>query len=243
MELAYKTFKMKKLKLLILFFIFITSINAQVVPFSNIFKINALHTITIEDIGYISNDNWPKFQFKGRFNLNGSKAPIIENGFVIKEGYYGTNPDIYTATRVIQVSSGTDEFISLIDNFPQPSNYYGTIYVARAYAKNSFNQVIYSDEYVFQVYYNFCENNVCVNGGICVSYPSGPYCVCTIDWCGTCCAYPSDPQYCPGGGENDCFFYSAYSNQSIKRNFENNLIKPNLINTSLWTSSEKIKLF
>jgi hypothetical protein len=218
-------------------FIFLTfSIQAQVIPVGTIKKTNKLHTISITDIGAEPLNNWPRFQFKGTIQQNGSKASIVENGFVFKEGYYGTFPDLQNASRVVQVSNGTADFIATIGDFPQPiSKFLGTIYSVRAYAKNSFGQVSYSEEIIAQVMYNFCEINPCKNGAGCINYISGPICTCTIAFCGDCCAQLADERACPGGNEQLC----PYSIPIAKNtNLKFIKINENLSNKNIWYSSQ-----
>jgi hypothetical protein len=221
------------------FFTFISiTIQAQVIPVGTIKKTNKLHTISITDIGAEPLNNWPRFQFKGTIQQNGSKAPIIENGFVFKEGYYGTFPDLQNASRVVQVSNGTSDFIATIGDFPQPSSkILGTIYSVRAYAKNSFGQVSYSEELIAQVIYNFCEINPCKNGAGCINSGTGPICACTITFCGECCAQLADDRYCPGGGEQSCP-YSIPIAKNINMKFIK--INENLSNKNIWYSSQTI---
>ena len=241
MQLAYKIFKMKNILSLILVFLSI-NIQAQVIPVGTIKKTNKLHTLSISDLGAEPLNNWPRFQLKGTIQVHGSKAAIIENGFVFKEGYYGTLPDLQNANRIVPVSNGTGDFIAIIGDFPQPSSRFeGTIYSVRSYAKNSFGQVSYSDEYIIQVNYNFCELNPCMNGGGCINSSIGPICACTISFCGECCAQLANDTNCPGGAEYSCRYANniASSLQSLKNAYQNKIIKTK-VGIDIWTTSSTI---
>jgi hypothetical protein len=224
------------------FFIFLSvSIQAQIIPIGTIKKTNKLHTLSISDLGAEPLNNWPRFQLKGTIQEHGSKAAIIENGFVFKEGYYGTFPDLQNAGRVVQVSNGTANFIATIGDFPQPiSILLGTIYSVRAYAKNIFGQVSYSDEYIIQVNYNYCESSPCVNGAGCLNGPFGVICLCTIDYCDNCCASPASDA-CLGGGEWSCnvSHYTAQSLQTQKYNYQNKIIKSKIDN-NIWYNNSTV---
>lgn len=236
MQPAYKIFKMRIFFILLLL-VFTDCSFAQVIPVGTIKKTNKLNSVTITDLGAAPLNNWPRFQFKGSIQTNGSNAAIVENGFVFKEGYYETLPSLQNADRVVSVSSGLSDFIATIGDFPQPSSL-GTLYAVRAYIKNSFGQVSYSEEYIIQVNYNYCELSPCLNGAGCISGNLGPICLCTIDFCDNCCsALASDP-YCPGGGEWSCNvnYNTAASTQTLKYKYQNSLIKANT-QISIWDNS------
>ena len=231
---------MKSIFSTILIFLSI-NIQAQVIPVGTIKKINKLHTLSISDLGAEPLNNWPRFQLKGTIQIHGSKAAIIENGFVFKEGYYGTLPDLQNANRIVPVSNGTRDFIATIGDFPQPSSRLeGTIYSVRSYAKNSFGQVSYSDEYIIQVNYNYCESSPCVNGSGCLNGPFGAICLCTIYYCDNCCASPAS-DVCLGGGEWSCnvSHYTAQSLQTQKYNYQNKIITSKIENF-IWNASSNI---
>lgn len=231
---------MKNIFSIILVFLSI-NLQAQVIPVGTIKKTNKLHTLSISDLGAEPLNNWPRFQLKGTIQVHGSKAAIIENGFVFKEGYYGTLPDLQNANRIVPVSNGTSDFIATIGDFPQPTSIQeGTIYSVRSYAKNSFNQVSYSDEFIIQVNYNYCEINPCKNGAGCINTGVGPLCACTIAFCGNCCAQLADDTYCPNG-EYSCTYANniASSLQSLKNAYQNKIIKTK-VGIDIWTTSSTI---
>ena len=231
---------MKNIFSIILVFLSI-NLQAQVIPVGTIKKTNKLHTLSISDLGAEPLNNWPRFQLKGTIQVHGSKAAIIENGFVFKEGYYGTLPDLQNANRIVPVSNGTSDFIATIGDFPQPtSRLEGTIYSVRSYAKNSFNQVSYSDEFIIQVNYNYCEINPCMNGAGCINTVFGPLCACTIAFCGDCCAQLADDDNCPNG-EYSCTvaINIASSLQSLKNVYQNKIIKTK-VGIDVWTTSSTI---
>lgn len=238
MQPAYKIFKMRIFFILLLLVFNVCSF-AQVIPVGTIKKTNKLNSVTITDLGAAPLNNWPRFQFKGSIQTNGSNAAIVENGFVFKEGYYETLPSLQNADRVVSVSSGLSDFIATISDFPQPSSRsLGTLYSVRAFIKNSFGQISYSDEYIIQVNYNYCELSPCLNGSGCLNSSLGPICLCTIDFCDNCCsALASDP-YCPGGGEVSCNvnYNTAASTQTLKYKYQNSLIKANT-QISIWDNS------
>jgi hypothetical protein len=236
MVLVYKIFKMKKY----LLFLFLTCLTlftkGQIIPIGTIIKTNKLHTVTISDDGNISNDNWPKFRLNGTIQQGGSKAEIVQSGFVIKEGYYGTYPDLQNA-RVVDVSSGLNNFSAIV-TFPQPENAnrgLGSLYSVRAFLLNSFGQASYSEEILVQVPYNYCEIDPCLNGSTCISSSLGPYCYCSVDFCSDCCSAPADV-YCPGGGEYPCRYSTneLATNDSFKKNkYFNTLINQNTMITTI----------
>jgi hypothetical protein len=243
MQLVFKIFNMKRFSFLFTFSIYVlilsNQIQAQVVPIGTMKLTNKLHTLILQDLGSGPDNNWPQFRLKGIIQQGGSKAAIVENGFVFKEGDYGTNPDLQNAYRVVPVSAGTSDYTAIIGNFPQPSSGYGTYYAVRAYAKNSFGQVSYSNEYVILVDYNACAINPCKNGAICTSVSATPVCTCTINFCGNCCAQLADSG-CPGGSENLCNLSSvASSSESQKNKYQNTIIKPKIGN-NIWTTSSTI---
>lgn len=235
MQPAYKIFKMRIFFILLLL-VFTDCSFAQVIPVGTIKKTNKLNSVTITDLGAAPLNNWPRFQFKGSIQINGSNAAIVENGFVFKEGYYETLPSLQNADRVVSVSSGFSDFTATIGDFPQPSSRsLGTIYSVRAYIKNSFGQISYSDEYIIQVNYNYCELSPCLNGAGCLNSSLGPICLCTIDFCDNCCSAQASDPYCPGGGEFSCNvnYNIAASTLTQKFKYQNSIIKTNS-EISIW---------
>jgi hypothetical protein len=244
MQLVFKIFNMKRFSFLFTFTLYVLSlsnqIQAQVVPIGTMKLTNKLHTLSLQDLGSGPDNNWPQFRLKGIIQQQGSKAAIVENGFVFKEGDYGTNPDLQNAYRIVPVSTGTSDYTAIVGNFPQPSSVFGTYYAVRAYAKNSFGQVSYSNEYVILVDYNACAINPCKNGATCTSISASAVCSCTINYCGNCCAQLADPIYCPGGGEQLCPVASpiAYADNLDKNKFQNNMIKTTTFK-NIWVNTGK----
>lgn len=242
MQLVYKIFKMK-IFLFIFCFLITKNSFAQVIPVGTIKKTNKLNSVSITDLGAAPLNNWPRFQLKGSIQINGSSSAIDENGFVFKEGYYGTLPNLQNADRIVSVSSGLSDFIATIGDFPQPSSkFFGTIYSVRAYIKNSFGQISYSDEYIIQVNYNYCELSPCLNGAGCLNSSLGPICLCTIDFCDNCCSAQASDPYCPGGGEVSCNvnYNIAASTLTQKFKYQNSIIKTNS-EVSIW-GTDKITI-
>lgn len=232
MQAAFKIFKI--MKSIIIYFLLLTLLSgnlfSQVIPVGTITKTNKLVTLNLEEINNWQESGWPYFGFKAIIQHHGSKSPIIETGFVAKEGYYETLPNLQNATKFTSGFGNTYSFEGAMGGFPQPSSMGGADYSVRAFAKNSFGQVSYSNEVIIYISYNFCANNPCNNSGGCYNGPFGAICQCTINFCGNCCAEPADPVYCPGGGEFSCnVLYSpgpsAYSNQTIKNKYFNHIIR------------------
>lgn len=255
MLVAYKIFNMKYISLLILI-IYVNLCFSQVVPLGAIVKKNKLATVII-DPNYSSAygaGNWPIYTFNAVIVKNGSKSPIVEKGFVAKPcttDLWGTNPTIYDYT--IKKIDGVNNLsiISTLNQFSQEANgNYIDIYSVRAYAKNSFGQVSYSDEVILWVGKNYCVgefsydwNGVtlyfgtnCKNGGKCNNDGNGYFCSCTIDFCGDCCAQLADSN-CPGGGEQLCSLPVAYSNKMLKYRYYNNVLQSKS-NTNSWAFKE-----
>lgn len=226
---------MKNILSVILIFLSI-NIQAQVIPIGTIKKTNKLVTIVNEEINNWQENGWPNFGFKAAIQYNGSKSPIIETGFVAKEGYYGTLPILQNATKFTSGFGNFSSFEGTMGDFPQPTGL-TTIYSVRAFAKNSFGQVSYSNEVIININYNHCVNNPCVNGAGCYSGPFGAICQCTIYFCDNCCSQPADPDHCPGGGEYSCNVYIATSLQSLKNNYQNKIIKAKIENNIWHTNS------
>jgi hypothetical protein len=193
-------------------------------------------TLVNEEINNWQENGWPNFGFKATIQYNGSKSPIIETGFVAKEGYYETLPNLQNATKFTSGFGNSSSFEGTMGDFPQPTGF-GTIYSVRAFAKNSFGQVSYSNEVIININYNHCANNPCNNGAGCYSGPFGAICQCTIYFCDNCCSQPADPDYCPGGGEVSCNVLIASSLQSLKYNYQNKIIKVKIDNNIWHTNS------
>ena len=93
MQLVFKIFNMKRFSFLFTFTLYVLSlsnqIQAQVVPIGTMKLTNKLHTLSLQDLGSGPDNNWPQFRLKGIIQQQGSKAAIVEKGFVFKEGDYG----------------------------------------------------------------------------------------------------------------------------------------------------------
>jgi hypothetical protein len=104
MALVYKIFNMRKY-LLFSCFIFLTLYtNGQIVPIGTIIKTNSLNSVNI--ILNIPEDVFNTFSYRvqGVVVQGGSKSPIVENGFVIKERNNSLLPDILNAQKTLNQS-------------------------------------------------------------------------------------------------------------------------------------------
>ena len=143
------------------------------------------------------------------------------------------SPIISNARQVI-VSGGTANFQTTLNDFAS-----NTTYKYRAYAKNSKGEYAYSQVITFTTFRNYCEPYPCKNAGICRSSSSGATCICTITFCGDCCAQLADAS-CPGGSEVLCPVASpiAYADNLDKNKFQNNIIKTATFK-NIWVNTGK----
>ena len=220
---------------------------SQVLPIGSIVKTNKLATIIIVPYytGGYDGGNWPYYNFSASIIKNGSKSPIVEKGFVAKpctSNLWGTNPTIYDYTiKKVDVVNNLS-INSTLNQFSQETNgSYIDIYSVRAYTKNSFGQVSYSDEVILWVEKNSCVGEFsfdwygvtlylgtnCKNGAKCNNNAGGYTCLCTIDFCGDCCAQLADNTNCLGGGEQACSLPVAFSNKMLNNRYHNNLLQSN----------------
>jgi len=217
-----KLLKMHKIIFLFLFFSIYS--NAQVIPIGTVIKGKRLPTLFSENVPNEDNSSATLF---GSIKINDSKLSIVENGFVILLNSDVQSPNISNARQVI-VSGGTANFQTTLNDFAS-----NTSYKYRAYAKNSKGEYAYSQIITFTTFKNFCEVNPCKNAASCTSHSFGPLCLCTIDFCGDCCAQQADPFYCPGGVENLCPLVinnTAASNFTLKSEYYNTKIKGEPVN-------------
>lgn len=188
------------------------------IPIGTVIKGKRLPTLFSENI---PNEDNSSATLYGSIKINDSKLSIVENGFVILLNSDPQSPNISNARQVI-VSGGTANFQTTLNDFAS-----NTTYKYCAYAKNSKGEYAYSQVITFTTFRNYCEINPCKNAGTCTSYVFGASCLCTIYFCGVCCAQLADPIYCPGGGEQTCPVASpiAYADNLDKNKFQNNIIK------------------
>jgi hypothetical protein len=232
MVLVYKIFNMRKY-LLFSCLIFLTLYtNGQIVPIGTIIKTNSLNSVNI--ILNIPGDIFNTFSYRvqGVVVQGGSKSPIVENGFVIKERNNSLLPDILNAQK-ISSNNGILDFTKTIDLDTRG----GRDYHIRAYIINSFGQVSYSQVREFETPENFCYVNPCFNFGRCINSIAGPLCLCSSIHCGDCCADRAEDVSCPGGQLNNCSRFSRNRiavNESVnKYNYFNSIIKKST-NNSIW---------
>ncbi len=219
-------------KLLLFLLLFSDFASAQVVPIG-IIKGKRLPSVnTVNEPNY-NNSNATLY---GSIKLNVSKLTIKENGFVVLNNSNISTPTIDNARKII-VAGGILDFSITIDDFSS-----NTAYKYRAYATNSNNETAYSNLMTFTTSTNYCEVNPCKNGASCTSLSSGPICLCTIDFCGDCCAQQASDLACPGGSENLCpqvITNTAASILTIKNNYYNTIIKSTSDN-NIWKSTQNI---
>jgi hypothetical protein len=217
-------------KIIYLFLLFSIYSNAQVIPIGTVIKGKRLPTLFSENVPNEDNNSATLY---GSIKINDSKLSIVENGFVILLSSDAQSPNISNARRVI-VSGGTANFQTTLNDFAS-----NTTYKYRAYAKNSKGEYAYSQIITFTTFRNYCEVNPCKNAGTCTSYVFGAVCLCTINFCGDCCAQLADDR-CPGGGEQTCPVASpiAYADNLNKNKFQNNIIKPAILK-NIWVNTGK----
>ena len=200
------------------------------IPIGTVIKGKRLPTLFSENVPNEDNNSATLY---GSIKINDSKLSIVENGFVILLSSDAQSPNISNARRVI-VSGGTANFQTTLNDFAS-----NTTYKYRAYAKNSKGEYAYSQIITFTTFRNYCEVNPCKNAGTCTSYVFGAVCLCTINFCGDCCAQLADDR-CPGGGEQTCPVASpiAYADNLNKNKFQNNIIKPAILK-NIWVNTGK----
>ena len=226
MDLVYKTFNMYKLVILFLFFPY--AANSQVVPIGTVIKGKRLPTLTT---GNLPDENNRSATLYGSIKINDSKLSIIENGFVVLLNTDSRTPDVFNASKYI-VGAGIADFNITINNFSS-----NTVYKYRAYAKNSKGEYAYSQIITFTTFTDYCEINPCKNAASsCTSYIFGPICLCTIQFCGNCCAQLADEVYCPGGGDQICDITTA----RVKNlNLKIIQVKETLTMNNIWNTSKE----
>lgn len=214
-----------------LFFIilFVTKIGfTQVIPIGTVSKGKRLPTVSTY---YSAEETRHVVSLYGSLRLNDSKLPILETGFVLLPNSDPRLPTLSNA-RVYIVSGGVQDFSMTDNNFTN-----ATEYKYRSYAKNSNNEVAYSETTVFLTGIDYCDPSPCMNAGICISTISGPICLCTTSFCGNCCATLADYS-CPGGQDYPCNVVNpneiAVSIQSKRANYFNTIIRPKA-NNSVWS--------
>ena len=217
-------------KIIYLFLLFSIYSNAQVIPIGTVIKGKRLPTLFSENV---PNEDNSSATLYGSIKINDSKLSIVENGFVILLNSDLQSPNISNARQVI-VSGGTANFQTTLNDFAS-----NTTYKYRAYAKNSKGEYAYSQVITFTTFRNYCEPYPCKNAGICRSSSSGATCICTITFCGDCCAQLADAS-CPGGSEVLCPVASpiAYADNLDKNKFQNNIIKTATFK-NIWVNTGK----
>ena len=200
------------------------------IPIGTVIKGKRLPTLFSENV---PNEDNSSATLYGSIKINDSKLSIVENGFVILLNSDLQSPNISNARQVI-VSGGTANFQTTLNDFAS-----NTTYKYRAYAKNSKGEYAYSQVITFTTFRNYCELDPCKNAGICRSSSSGATCICTITFCGDCCAQLADAS-CPGGSEVLCPVASpiAYADNLDKNKFQNNIIKTATFK-NIWVNTGK----
>jgi hypothetical protein len=195
-------------KLTFLFLIISFCVSAQVVPIGTVIKGKRLPTL---NTGNLPDENNRSATLYGSIKINDSKLSIVENGFVVLPTSDSRVPNFFNATK-FAVATGIGDFQTTINSFSS-----NTSYKYRAYAKNSKGELAYSQIITFTTFTDYCEVNPCKNAAVCTSYIYGPICLCTIQFCGNCCAQQADPFYCQGGGEQTCDIrYARGKNLNLK---------------------------
>jgi hypothetical protein len=223
-------------KLLLFLLLFSGFASAQVIPVGTIIKGKRLPALYSGSETDLNNSSATLY---GTIKVNDSKLSIKENGFVVLENSETNLPTTNNARKVM-VAGGIADFSITIDDFKS-----NTTYKYRAYAINSKDEVAYSSVVIFTTYTNFCEINPCKNGATCTSSITGALCLCTVYFCGDCCARlaTDPPDYsCPGSSFNVCPLImesSASSTLTIKNNYYNSIIKSTSDN-NIWKSTQNI---
>lgn len=184
---------MNKFFIIILSFFVFNYTKAQVVPIGTIIKTNKLPDIEFNPSASSIINNETVITCSARIIDKGSKATIIEKGFLVRTNYNSTIPLTIENSRKFGVTSGSSNFyfelIITPQNFPDFNylNTWNTIEY-RAYAINSFGQVIYSNDWGSDIVaLNPCSLSPCKNGAGCINYGFGLItCDCAPAYCGDC---------------------------------------------------------
>lgn len=235
---------MNKFFIIILFFFVFNYTKAQVVPIGTIIKTNKLPDIEFNPSASSIINNETVITCSARIIDKGSKATIIEKGFLVRTNYNSTIPLTIENSRKFRVLTGSSNFnyeiIITPQNFPEFNFINNMNLIAyRAYAINSFGQVIYSDDTGSDfVALNHCLNSPCRNGAGCINLGIGNFrCDCPPEYCGDCCAFITDitNSFC-SSGENFCNSYYQYLTVDYKKvKYYDSIIKPSSQQKSIWT--------